>query len=358
MIQRPFSLNAAVLSFRQLPRPERWGGIRCSHSESLRRVRCVRPVAAPSQYQIIDLGTLPGWSANSQYTAWAINENNVVVGFVTGELNGVQTTHAWVWTPCGEFGLPARTMVDLTALVLPSGCTSGCDGLAWDINNAGIVVGEQSGVGATDPSAFIWNLATSQSFPRVNPTGGTASAQGINDNSPAVVTGYRFDGVLTTCGASPDSFFWNYSSTATTLTSMPNGGSGISTGYDIGDDSVNPTDLSLLLGAWGACSPCASCVGDLDGDCAVGAADLSLLLGAWGACPNVWCSGNTFVANSEADAITNPGAPIALDAPLSLALNFFGFDSIESFAAWAQGAEPAEAAAVAAGLSAIAGAGS
>ncbi len=48
------------------------------------------------------------------------------------------------------------------------------------------------------------------------------------------------------------------------------------------DGHVNASDLAILLGAWGGCSPCETCVSDLNGDCAVDAADLAILLGNWG----------------------------------------------------------------------------
>ncbi len=50
-----------------------------------------------------------------------------------------------------------------------------------------------------------------------------------------------------------------------------------STGDLDGDGAVGPTDLALLLGAWGGS------LYDLDGDGSVGASDLALLLGAWSA---------------------------------------------------------------------------
>lgn len=46
-----------------------------------------------------------------------------------------------------------------------------------------------------------------------------------------------------------------------------------------GDGSVGPTDLAILLGAWGTAG------GDVDGDGSTGAADLAILLGSWGTCP-------------------------------------------------------------------------
>jgi subtilisin family serine protease len=49
-----------------------------------------------------------------------------------------------------------------------------------------------------------------------------------------------------------------------------------------GDGAVGPSDLAILLGAWGSCADCdGACQADLDGDCAVGPSDLALLLGGW-----------------------------------------------------------------------------
>lgn len=48
-----------------------------------------------------------------------------------------------------------------------------------------------------------------------------------------------------------------------------------------GDGVVNPADLAMLLGAWGACP---NCPADLNEDGVIDAADLALLLGAWGSC--------------------------------------------------------------------------
>lgn len=46
------------------------------------------------------------------------------------------------------------------------------------------------------------------------------------------------------------------------------------------DGTVGPSDLGILLGAWGGCG--VLCPADLDGDGTVGSADLGTLLGAWG----------------------------------------------------------------------------
>ncbi len=48
-----------------------------------------------------------------------------------------------------------------------------------------------------------------------------------------------------------------------------------------GDGQVGPSDLAMMLGAWG---PCKACDADLNASGAVDAADLAMLLGAWGAC--------------------------------------------------------------------------
>jgi hypothetical protein len=48
-----------------------------------------------------------------------------------------------------------------------------------------------------------------------------------------------------------------------------------------GDGQVGFTDLTQLLGTWGACPACPE---DLDGDGQVGFTDLTQLLGRWGPC--------------------------------------------------------------------------
>jgi hypothetical protein len=48
-----------------------------------------------------------------------------------------------------------------------------------------------------------------------------------------------------------------------------------------GDRCVGASDLSMLLGSWGACTNCSA---DYDGDGAIGASDLAVLLSYWGQC--------------------------------------------------------------------------
>lgn len=48
-----------------------------------------------------------------------------------------------------------------------------------------------------------------------------------------------------------------------------------------GDGNVGAADLSILLSAWGACTPGLACPADLNGDGTVGPQDLATLLAAW-----------------------------------------------------------------------------
>jgi hypothetical protein len=74
---------------------------------------------------------------------------------------------------------------------------------------------------------------------------------------------------------------------ATNVTGDISGTSETTVGTCLGDFNVNGsvefTDLTRLLGAWGPCGDC--CAEDLDGGGAVGFTDLTILLAAWGACP-------------------------------------------------------------------------
>lgn len=49
-----------------------------------------------------------------------------------------------------------------------------------------------------------------------------------------------------------------------------------------GDGAVGVTDLLIVLGAWGPCTPCDGCPADLNYDCAVDVVDLLMILGKWG----------------------------------------------------------------------------
>lgn len=48
-----------------------------------------------------------------------------------------------------------------------------------------------------------------------------------------------------------------------------------------GNGAVNPADLTILLGSWGASGKPGTIAGDLDGDGSIGGGDLTILLGAW-----------------------------------------------------------------------------
>lgn len=51
-----------------------------------------------------------------------------------------------------------------------------------------------------------------------------------------------------------------------------------------GDDKVDGSDLSILLGNWGTCSTPSSCLADLNDDGEINGGDLSIVLGFWGLC--------------------------------------------------------------------------
>ena len=52
-----------------------------------------------------------------------------------------------------------------------------------------------------------------------------------------------------------------------------------------GDDTVDSTDLIILLATWGPCDNCDVCLADVHHDCVVNGVDLLNLLGGWGPCP-------------------------------------------------------------------------
>lgn len=192
--------------------------------------------APPDHYQVINLGTLNGWSDDSQYIATAINNDNVIVGHVAGTYGGASTTHAWVWAPCGQYGLPAGQMVDLTALLGIGGCTDGsCIGIAYGINDAGIVVGDQVTEFGGVERPFVWNLATDEYFPLTNPGGRAAVAFAISDADPPVVVGDRYVSCGTGCNRR-EAFRWTYAGpSSTTITSVSPNSSLDSFAYDVND---------------------------------------------------------------------------------------------------------------------------
>lgn len=192
-----------------------------------------------AEYVAVDLGTLPGFAAATEYTAFAMNGSNVVVGFATGSYNGAFAQHAWIWAPCGEYGLPAATMVDLTVLAGYGGCAT-CFGEAYDINDAGIVVGAQVLEPNGETRAFVWDLsagvASAVLLALENPGSLSASAQGISNASPPVVVGYRYYRPTPPPFVPPwvESFRWVYSSPSSiTISPMHPSGAPDSRAYDV-----------------------------------------------------------------------------------------------------------------------------
>ncbi|MBX3354145.1 MAG: hypothetical protein KF724_00425 [Phycisphaeraceae bacterium] len=93
-----------------------------------------------------------------------------------------------------------------------------------------------------------------------------------------------------------------------------------------GDGWVSGADLSILLGQWGGVADA-----DLDCDGVVGGADLAIMLGQWGECP----SGSSFKFLSDADDIGLTSSGVSPEL-LALAL---GFESLEDLSVWLSGLE-------------------
>lgn len=82
-------------------------------------------------YRVTELGPLPAVRSHAAFAS-AVNDRNQVVGYVREGTRGPR--HAVLWEPDGR-------VVDLVA------------GAAWDINDAGVVVGEDATAGLR---AFVW----------------------------------------------------------------------------------------------------------------------------------------------------------------------------------------------------------
>ncbi|MBL9147259.1 MAG: hypothetical protein JNM94_01055 [Phycisphaerae bacterium] len=164
----------------------------------------------PSRYDVFDVGEIPippgsGWH-DLRYTAFAINENNSVAGWVELRISAFNGQfHATYWTPNNEHGFSAFTLYDLTELAgLDASCDTGlCVGQAMDINDDDIVVGSQIPDLAVPAQPFVWVLSTNddpgglQTFNLgnllSNPDDGGGVAHGITDTFPAKIVGEVHD---------------------------------------------------------------------------------------------------------------------------------------------------------------------
>ncbi len=181
------------------------------------------------QYEVIELGTLLGWPANTEYRAWAVNDSNIVVGPAYRPDSGQAA--AWVWSLCGRYTLPAETMRDLSAAL----CLSG-NGSAFDINEADLIVGEQVVAPWNAPRGYVWQLPTIQApqtpctAPQITGfvlaalttnTNYGAYARSVNDAVPALIAGTSFADI-TSCdlGKPVRGFTYRMGDPATTLTTL------------------------------------------------------------------------------------------------------------------------------------------
>lgn len=172
------------------------------------------------------------------------------------------------------------------------GMTAGPNGsifLCYDINGGGTLPLLQT----LNPSTLaLTTYATTGGFNNAAETSGAWSpimtangAAVVVDSLVNVLRAYSFgdEGPGSIVAINASSASWaGESCRAMTIGGSVNGGGVAITGDINGDGHVDATDLSILLGGWGACSNCGSCAADLDHDCDVDASDLSVLLGAWG----------------------------------------------------------------------------
>jgi probable HAF family extracellular repeat protein len=138
------------------------------------------PAVSGVQYQITDLGTLPG--GNSSY-AVAINELGQVAGSAT--VNGWSSEHAILWLPEPAYGLPAG-MNDLGTFALNYS-------QAYDINDMGYVVGYSTiDDEDSDGHGFLWRPGLGMMD--LGTLGGDDSeAHGVNNAGQVVGEAYNSD---------------------------------------------------------------------------------------------------------------------------------------------------------------------
>lgn len=217
-------------------------------------------LAAPPTYLVTDLGDLPG--GNNVSDAFGINDNGDIVGECNNssyknvaclwrydasadsytlvelpDLQGATTSKATAINSYRKVAGSVHTSIDeaviwdgapgtpIVTQLMP--ISSGYRSEAYDINDAGIVVGESETVQGT--FAAEWDLLfPSSPIPLSSGTGNTgSSAQGINSSRER--TGY-----VTIPGGSPQAVYWDDNGVLHPLPQFPSdSGTERGKGYDI-----------------------------------------------------------------------------------------------------------------------------
>jgi probable HAF family extracellular repeat protein len=186
--------------------------------------------------QYTDLSLWPGGGASSR--AHAINDAGVIVGINSGK--------ATIWKNGAASFLP-----------MPQGVSAFTP--AIDINQNGDIIATATTIFPIE-TGVIWKDGVPMKLPPL-PGGTTTRARRINDAGHVVGESNAADGFY-------HAVMWIIEPVTPPSPADLDG-----------DGAVGASDLSVLLGSWGACG--STCRADLDGDGSVGAADLSILLGAW-----------------------------------------------------------------------------
>lgn len=193
------------------------------------------------------LGLLPGFT---QTYAAAINDSGAVVG--TTNSNG----DAWVYT-------------DATGMVKLPDFGTGLKAAAYDINNAGWILGWADVAPfktvpvVWDPQRNLHNIADLVDQSRFYFSGDFIRPIAISETNEIVVFGYDF-----TAGGDPRVLVFRIGFPSACAADIN------------GDGTRDGLDLAALLAAWGSGDAAA----DLDGNGTVNASDLTALLAAWGPC--------------------------------------------------------------------------
>ena len=193
------------------------------------------------------LGLPPG---ATQTFASAINDSGAVVGTTTS--NG----DAWVYT-------------DATGIVRLPDFGTGLKAAAYDINNAGWILGWADVAPfktvpvVWDPQRNLHNIADLVDPDRFYFSGDFIRPIAISETNQIVVFGYDF-----TAGGDPRVLIFRVGFPSACAADIN------------GDGARDGIDLAALLAAWGTSNASA----DIDGNGTVNATDLTALLAAWGPC--------------------------------------------------------------------------